>query len=137
MPQDAFEIDFLRRAIDWTIGVDVAGDVLARESIVFAALTAEIERFNVGNDEVVALARHDQVCALIRFLFVGILFCALLGGWLFHFGFKDTALIRRAAGQDLFAFGDFDTDAFVRRTGLTIDNIDQDLAVLRRLFDHR
>src|SRR6185369_12495097 len=61
LSQDTFEIDLLRRTIDRTIGVDIAGEIFAREHVVFAALAAEVKRVDVGNDEVVALARHDQI----------------------------------------------------------------------------
>ena len=47
LPEDAFEIDFLRRSIDGTIGVDVTGQVLAGKNVILAAFAAEVERLDV------------------------------------------------------------------------------------------
>ena len=64
--QNAFEENLLRRPVDRTIGVDVTGQLLAGERVVFAAFAAEIERLDIGDHEVVPVVRHDQIGVLRR-----------------------------------------------------------------------
>ena len=67
LSQDAFEIDLLRGAIDGAIRVDETLEVLIIAAALFIAATAavEVERIEIGDGEVLALARHDEIRRLL------------------------------------------------------------------------
>ncbi len=80
--------------------------------------------------------RHDQVrIAILRFR-IDILGRSLRCLWRLNFCFENSALVGCARSQRGFRFGDFNAYAFMGSAGFAVDNIDNNLSVLCRLFNH-